>query len=59
VRVLLAGPGRYERSHGRTTAIPSGTHLRSLVIRDHVAYFVSPENGRAVTVDTVPLTVNR
>jgi len=54
VRVLLAGPGRYERSHGRTTAIPSGTHLRSLVIRDHVAYFVSPENGRAVTVDTVP-----
>ncbi|MFJ8200839.1 GerMN domain-containing protein [Streptomyces sp. NPDC096152] len=37
VRALLAGPGRYERAHGRTTAIPSGTALRSVVIRDRVA----------------------
>lgn len=37
VRALLAGPDRYERAHGRTTAIPSGTRLRSLVVRDHVA----------------------
>ncbi|MFF8941562.1 Gmad2 immunoglobulin-like domain-containing protein [Streptomyces sp. NPDC014864] len=37
VRALLAGPGRYERAHGRTTAIPSGTVLRSVVIRDRVA----------------------
>ncbi|MFE1863357.1 GerMN domain-containing protein [Streptomyces anandii] len=37
VRSLLAGPGRYERSHGRTTAIPAGTTLRSLAVRDHVA----------------------
>ncbi|MFJ3336194.1 GerMN domain-containing protein [Streptomyces sp. NPDC086766] len=37
VRALLAGPGPYERAHGRTTAIPSGTALRSVVIRDRVA----------------------
>ncbi|WP_427165312.1 GerMN domain-containing protein [Streptomyces sp. C1-1] len=37
VRALLAGPSGYERSHGRTTAIPSGTTLHSVVIRDHVA----------------------
>jgi hypothetical protein len=37
VRALLAGPDRYERAHGRTTAIPSGTRLRSLVVRNHVA----------------------
>ncbi|MFI1164332.1 GerMN domain-containing protein [Streptomyces sp. NPDC020801] len=37
VRSLLAGPTSYERAHGRTTSIPSGTKLRSVVIRDHVA----------------------
>ncbi|MFR0354658.1 GerMN domain-containing protein [Streptomyces sediminimaris] len=37
VRALLAGPSGYEARHGRTTAVPSGTRLRSLVIRDHVA----------------------
>lgn len=37
VRALLAGPSAYERSHGRTTAIPSGTKLHSVVVRDHVA----------------------
>jgi hypothetical protein len=37
VRALLAGPDRYERAHGRATAIPSGTRLRSLVVRNHVA----------------------
>lgn len=37
VRALLAGPDGYEARHGRTTAVPSGTRLRSLVIRDHVA----------------------
>ncbi|WP_367325320.1 GerMN domain-containing protein [Streptomyces sp. HUAS ZL42] len=37
VRALLAGPSRYERGQGRTTAIPSGTQLRSVVVRDHVA----------------------
>jgi hypothetical protein len=37
VRALLSGPDRYERTHGRTTAIPSGTRLRSLVVRNHVA----------------------
>ncbi|MGR3867452.1 GerMN domain-containing protein [Streptomyces graminifolii] len=37
VRALLAGPDRYEQARGRTTAIPSGTRLRSLVVRDHVA----------------------
>ncbi|MFC8246241.1 Gmad2 immunoglobulin-like domain-containing protein [Streptomyces chartreusis] len=37
LRALLAGPSRYERRHGRTTAIPSGTTLRSIVVRDHVA----------------------
>ncbi|WP_324787707.1 GerMN domain-containing protein [Streptomyces sp. H51] len=37
LRALLAGPDAYEARHSRTTAIPSGTRLRSLVIRDHVA----------------------
>ncbi|MFD8006923.1 GerMN domain-containing protein [Streptomyces mirabilis] len=37
VRALLAGPDRSERAHGRATAIPSGTRLRSLVVRNHVA----------------------
>ncbi|MDW8803786.1 Gmad2 immunoglobulin-like domain-containing protein [Streptomyces scabiei] len=37
LRALLAGPNRYERRHGRTTAIPSGTTLRSVVVRHHVA----------------------
>jgi hypothetical protein len=37
VRALLAGPDRYERAQGRTTAVPSGTLLRSLAVRDHVA----------------------
>ncbi|SEC75756.1 Spore germination protein GerM [Streptomyces sp. 3213] len=37
VRALLADPDRYEQAHGRTTAIPSGTRLSSLVVRNHVA----------------------
>ncbi|GAQ50348.1 Gmad2 immunoglobulin-like domain-containing protein [Streptomyces acidiscabies] len=37
LRTLLAGPDRYERDHGRTTAIPAGTRLRSVVVRRHVA----------------------
>ncbi|MFD5256333.1 GerMN domain-containing protein [Streptomyces bobili] len=37
LRALLAGPNRYERGHGRTTAIPSGTTLHSIVVRHGVA----------------------
>ncbi len=37
VRALLAGPAPSERRHGRTTAIPSGTALRSVVVRAGVA----------------------
>ncbi|MFI6360587.1 GerMN domain-containing protein [Streptomyces sp. NPDC050743] len=37
VRALLAGPNRFERDHGCGTAIPSGTALHSVVIRDHLA----------------------
>ncbi|CAL9641337.1 GerMN domain-containing protein [Streptomyces sp. enrichment culture] len=37
VRALLAGPDRIETGRGRTTAIPSGTSLRSLAVRDGVA----------------------
>ncbi|PWI20284.1 spore gernimation protein [Streptomyces sp. Act143] len=37
LRALLAGPSRYESRYGRTTAIPSGTTLRSVVVRRHVA----------------------
>ena len=37
VRALLNGPSRYEGGHSRTTAIPSGTTLNSVVVRDHVA----------------------
>ncbi|WP_329268332.1 GerMN domain-containing protein [Streptomyces sp. NBC_01451] len=37
VHALLAGPSRYEGARSRTTAIPSGTTLRSVVVRDHVA----------------------
>ncbi|MDX2708872.1 Gmad2 immunoglobulin-like domain-containing protein [Streptomyces sp. PA03-6a] len=37
LRALLAGPNGFERGHGRTTAIPSGTALRSLAVRDRVA----------------------
>lgn len=37
VRALLSGPSRSESRYARTTAIPSGTRLRSVVIRDHVA----------------------
>ncbi|MGX1910041.1 Gmad2 immunoglobulin-like domain-containing protein [Streptomyces phaeochromogenes] len=37
LRALLAGPNRYERAHGRTTAIPSGTKLNSVVVDRHVA----------------------
>ncbi|MFG2026917.1 Gmad2 immunoglobulin-like domain-containing protein [Streptomyces sp. NPDC048825] len=37
LRALLAGPNRYERSHGRTTAIPSGTKLNSVVVGRHIA----------------------
>jgi hypothetical protein len=40
LRALLAGPSPYERGHGRTTAIPSGTTLNSVVV-----------NGRVATVD--------
>lgn len=37
LRALLAGPTGTESGHGRTTAIPSGTKLRSLAVRDKVA----------------------
>ncbi|WP_228975660.1 Gmad2 immunoglobulin-like domain-containing protein [Streptomyces sp. DH12] len=37
LRALLAGPNRFERGHDRTTAIPAGTELRSLAVRDGVA----------------------
>ncbi|WP_405521767.1 GerMN domain-containing protein [Streptomyces canus] len=37
LRALLAGPSRYERGQGRTTAIPSGTALRSVAVHRHVA----------------------
>ncbi|MEU6379839.1 Gmad2 immunoglobulin-like domain-containing protein [Streptomyces sp. NPDC046909] len=37
LRALLAGPSRYERGHGRSTAIPSGTALHSIAVHDHVA----------------------
>lgn len=37
LRALLAGPSSSERHQGRTTAIPSGTRLRSLVVHDRVA----------------------
>ena len=37
MRALLAGPDRAEIDHGRTTAIPSGTELRSVVIRNRIA----------------------
>ncbi|MCP9985443.1 GerMN domain-containing protein [Streptomyces sudanensis] len=37
LRALLAGPNGFERGHRRTTAIPSGTELRSLAVRDGVA----------------------
>ncbi|MGP4046547.1 GerMN domain-containing protein [Streptomyces sp. 2A115] len=37
LRALLDGPNRYERSHGRTTAIPSGTKLNSVVVDRHIA----------------------
>jgi spore germination protein GerM len=47
LQALPAGPDRYERTHGRTTAIPSGTRLRSLVVRNHVA---------TAAIDREPLT---
>ncbi|UQS30128.1 GerMN domain-containing protein [Streptomyces fradiae] len=37
LRALMAGPNPRERGHGRTTAIPEGTRLRSLAVRDGVA----------------------
>jgi hypothetical protein len=37
LRALLAGPSSSERHQGRTTAIPSGTRLRSVVVRNGVA----------------------
>ncbi|MFJ9898297.1 GerMN domain-containing protein [Streptomyces sp. NPDC091280] len=37
VRALLAGPTRSERVRFRTTAIPSGTALRSVAVHDHIA----------------------
>ncbi|NBM17012.1 GerMN domain-containing protein [Streptomyces sp. GC420] len=37
VRALLAGPNAYERQHDRTTAIPSGTKLNSIALKNGVA----------------------
>ncbi|WP_406264266.1 GerMN domain-containing protein [Streptomyces sp. NBC_00191] len=37
LRALLAGPNRYERGHGRTTAVPVGTTLHSVTLHHHVA----------------------
>lgn len=37
LRALLAGPNGVEHGHDRVTAIPSGTALRSLAVRDRVA----------------------
>ncbi|WP_018562553.1 MULTISPECIES: Gmad2 immunoglobulin-like domain-containing protein [unclassified Streptomyces] len=37
LRALLAGPSGVERGQDRVTAIPSGTALRSLAVRDRVA----------------------
>ncbi|MFG3497722.1 GerMN domain-containing protein [Streptomyces sp. NPDC047928] len=37
LRALLAGPSGFERGHGRTTAIPTGTTLHSVAVRDRVA----------------------
>ncbi|MBC9715924.1 GerMN domain-containing protein [Streptomyces sp. TRM66268-LWL] len=37
LRALLAGPNAYERGNGRTTAIPTGTALHSIVVRNHIA----------------------
>lgn len=37
LRALFAGPNAYERAHGRGTAIPSGTALRSITVRSGVA----------------------
>ncbi|WP_225321008.1 GerMN domain-containing protein [Streptomyces luteolifulvus] len=37
LRALLAGPSSYERGHGRTTTIPAGTTLNSVVVNRHVA----------------------
>ncbi|MFJ4201144.1 Gmad2 immunoglobulin-like domain-containing protein [Streptomyces sviceus] len=37
LRALMAGPSRYERDHGRTTAVPSGTTFRSVAVHGHVA----------------------
>ncbi|MET8451128.1 Gmad2 immunoglobulin-like domain-containing protein [Streptomyces sp. NPDC005209] len=37
VRALLAGPDGYERGHDRTSAIPPGTTLHSVAVRDQVA----------------------
>ncbi|WP_236246078.1 GerMN domain-containing protein [Streptomyces sp. CC210A] len=37
LRALLSGPNGFERGHDRSTAIPSGTTLNSVVVRDRVA----------------------
>ncbi|WP_175408245.1 GerMN domain-containing protein [Streptomyces sp. TRM64462] len=37
LRALLAGPTGFERGHDRTTAIPAGTTLNSVAVRDRVA----------------------
>lgn len=37
LRALLAGPNAFERAHGRSTAIPSGTALRSVAVHAGVA----------------------
>lgn len=37
LRALLTGPNAYERAHGRGSAIPSGTSLRSLAVTARVA----------------------
>ncbi|WP_187645637.1 GerMN domain-containing protein [Streptomyces sp. TRM49041] len=37
LRALLSGPNSFERGHDRTTAIPAGTTLNSVAVRDRVA----------------------
>lgn len=37
LRALLSGPNGFERGHDRTTAIPAGTTLNSVVVRDRIA----------------------
>ncbi|MCH0541451.1 GerMN domain-containing protein [Streptomyces sp. MUM 203J] len=37
LRALLSGPNGFERGHDRSTSIPSGTRLNSVVVRDRIA----------------------